>query len=199
MARWNAHPRSSDPGGFYRNPMTGGPDGNWQRVLSTPDFAGFVKFVTDFATPARPPEKPWSREDGDPRGYGYGFLEAEGKDEEAPARPTIKYEGSPGHEVGDLRFQCSAYAGKHPFAAMQWRTAALTPPNTPPRQPRAYEINATWQSPEITSFSASFTLPAHAAQPGQLCRTRVRVKDQTGRWSRWSEAVEFTAAGEARR
>src|SRR5205085_1068117 len=83
----------SDKGAFYRNPVRGGPDGNWDRKLATPDFAGFVKFITDFATAARPADKPWKHDDGDPRGYGYGWLVADAADPDIPERSRITYTG----------------------------------------------------------------------------------------------------------
>jgi len=37
------------------------------------------------------------------------------------------------------------------------------------------------------------TIPRGIAEPGHTYRVRVRMKDQTGRWSHWSDPVEFIA------
>ena len=36
-------------------------------------------------------------------------------------------------------------------------------------------------------------LPINIAKPGSTYRARVRMKDNTGRYSRWSEPLQFTA------
>ncbi|MGE5294388.1 MAG: lamin tail domain-containing protein, partial [Solirubrobacterales bacterium] len=61
------------------------------------------------------------------------------------------------------------------------------------KEPRKYEINATWESEEITTFASDITIPACAVQPGKTYRVRCRMKDDTGRWSKWSNPVQFVA------
>jgi hypothetical protein len=61
------------------------------------------------------------------------------------------------------------------------------------RQPGKYEIDAAWQSQEITSFNSTVTTPASAVRPGRTYRVRCRMKDNTGRWSHWSNPVQFVA------
>jgi hypothetical protein len=69
---------------------------------------------------------------------------------------------------------------------------------TPPsgRGPRKYEVEAIWESEEITDPQATTAvIPASVLSPGRTYRVRCRMKDNTGRWSHWSEPVQF-AAGE---
>ena len=56
-----------------------------------------------------------------------------------------------------------------------------------------YEINAVWESDELTAFDAEMTIPAAVAQPGRTYRVSCRHKDATGRWSHWSAPIQFTA------
>ena len=190
---WNFHPRTNDKGAFYRNPVRGGPDENWNRELITPDFAGFAKFITDFATAARPANKPWTQDDGDPRGYGFGWLVADASDPDIPERPRITYNGPAGYPVTELAFTTTPFVSRRknaPFAAMQWRLGVIATPD----KPRCYEIESAWTSVEITDFAESIHIPANIARPGATCRIRVRMRDNTGRWSRWSKPLQFIAA-----
>ncbi|MDB4537723.1 lamin tail domain-containing protein [Akkermansiaceae bacterium] len=63
--------------------------------------------------------------------------------------------------------------------------------NTPASQGK--EWNATWESGELTTFQSTITPPAIATRNGLTHRARVRHQDTTGRWSQWSDPVEFTA------
>jgi len=207
-AMWNWHPRaggSNDPNGqtnhkgnFYRTPYTDSRfGGSWTRSLAGADFEGFVKFILDYCTDTDP--NAFAPGDGDQRGYGYNYLELEAKDAAIPQRPVISYSGQAGFPVNALRFQTSAFAdpqGANTFGAMKWRLAEISNPsftNFAPGTPRKYEIEPAWESPEITAFAREFTLPAHAARAGSVYRVRVRHKDSTGRWSHWSQPVQFTA------
>ncbi|MBN2132968.1 MAG: lamin tail domain-containing protein [Sedimentisphaerales bacterium] len=57
-----------------------------------------------------------------------------------------------------------------------------------------YEIEAVWQSPEITEYQSEAIIPASAIKPGRTYRVRCRMKDNTGRWSHWSDPVQFETA-----
>ena len=58
--------------------------------------------------------------------------------------------------------------------------------------PGKYEINALWESDEITSQNSStITIPVGIAKPGHTYRVRCRMKDNTNRWSHWSAPVQF--------
>ena len=56
-----------------------------------------------------------------------------------------------------------------------------------------YEINPVWESEEITAYQNKITIPSAAVVAGHTYRVRVRTKDNTGRWSHWSDPVQFTA------
>jgi hypothetical protein len=56
-----------------------------------------------------------------------------------------------------------------------------------------YEIEELWTSPEMTEVPENVLIPAAVPWTGSTYRARVRMKDTTGRWSRWSEPVEFVA------
>ena len=69
------------------------------------------------------------------------------------------------------------------------------PPAVPPsysRKPGKYEIDSVWESDEITDVTnRSIKIPASEVKVGRTYRVRSRVKDNTGRWSRWSYPVQF--------
>ena len=57
-----------------------------------------------------------------------------------------------------------------------------------------YEIQPVWRTPEITEPGVlTIQIPGSAARAGKTYRVRSRMKDTTGRWSHWSEPIEFTA------
>jgi hypothetical protein len=70
-------------------------------------------------------------------------------------------------------------------------------PSTPtmayPARRGLYEVDAAWESEEVTPFSNAITIPASEVKPGATYRVRCRMKDKTGRWSHWSAPVQFTA------
>jgi len=70
------------------------------------------------------------------------------------------------------------------------------PPSAPlsySRKPGKYEIDADWESREITHFNRDIQIPASAVNVGNTYRVRCRMKDTSGRWSHWSEPVQFVA------
>jgi CotH kinase protein/Lamin Tail Domain len=119
-----------------------------------------------------------------------------------PATPTVTRTGSGAIPTNALTFTTSDFVGKNgaTFAALKWRIAEITDPAAPEYLPfnhaerRLYEAEATWESPELPTFSPAITIPASGARPGSTCRVRVKHKDSTGRWSHWSEPVQFVAA-----
>jgi hypothetical protein len=79
---------------------------------------------------------------------------------------------------------------------MKWRIAEVSKPGAPPydpNDPKKYEVQATWESPEITPFASNVRIPASAVEPGHAYRVRCRMKDVAGRWSNWSDPIQFTA------
>lgn len=120
----------------------------------------------------------------------------------APATPTVSRTGEGPLPTNAMTFASSAFAGQNgaSFAAMKWRIAEVTDPAAPGfnpydrATPRAYEAVATWESEELAAFAGSITIPAIGARPGGTYRVRVKHKDSAGRWSHWSEPVQFQAA-----
>jgi len=54
-----------------------------------------------------------------------------------------------------------------------------------------YEINAVWESEEMTDFSSDITIPASEVRVGRTYRVRCKMKDTSGRWSHWSAPQQF--------
>jgi hypothetical protein len=90
--------------------------------------------------------------------------------------------------------------GDDTFAALKWRVAEVPRPGLPafdPQSPRIYEVHAAWESDELGEFVAEVQVPPETLKVGATYRARVRHKDNTGRWSHWSEPLEFTAGAPA--
>jgi hypothetical protein len=198
MAMWNWHPRSQEKGQFYiMHYDDSRMGGNWRRTLATPDFAGFCRYIVEFCTDSRA-VKNYAPNDGDQRGYGYGFLLWESKDAKAPARPTARYTGPPGFPKNRLQFQVSSFKspGTNAFAALQWRVSEISAPGLAgyrPGQPRRYEIEPHWTAAELNAQRTETQLPPDVCLAGHTYRLRARYEDNTGRWSHWSEPVQFVA------
>ena len=131
-----------------------------------------------------------------PAGGNSTRLDTVANDAAIPNRPTITYVGTNGYPVDGLVFQSSAFAdpqGAGTFAAMQWRVAEIIAPGTVVSNPSQLRLewDAAWVSDELTTFNPFITIPAHVVQPDLVYRVRVKHKDNTGRWSRWSLPVEF--------
>ncbi|MHC4324613.1 MAG: lamin tail domain-containing protein, partial [Planctomycetota bacterium] len=57
-----------------------------------------------------------------------------------------------------------------------------------------YEIDAVWESEEITDFVSDITIPASEVKVGRTYRVRCRFKDTSGRWSHFSVPQQFVTA-----
>lgn len=114
-----------------------------------------------------------------------------------PNKPSVPVAKSTEYPLNNLVFTVPAFSdpqGEGTFAAMKWRVAEVTDPTAPAYDPAAdplYEYNASWISDEITSLTSTITIPPNAVQVGHAYRARVKMKDSTGRWSHWSDAVQF--------
>lgn len=196
MVLWNHHPRSNARGQFYVNPYHDGRmGGTWTRTLDSADFAGFCKYIVDYCSDSRP-IKNYAVNDGDQRGYGFGCLTVESRSRSAPERPVIKLleRKSNSMRFAISPFQAPAGITNTTFAAQQWRVAEIGAPGLvgyQPGTPRKYEIEELWRSGELTNQVSSFELPLTMAQSQRTYRARVRFKNNTGRWSHWSEPVQF--------
>lgn len=152
--------------------------GRFYQVVPTKDFPGMLLKMKNYVVS---------------RGT---LLDNSAKDAAIPAQPTLTAVGPTNFPVNRLVFRAAPYSGSAPFAAMKWRLAEVSDPNNPnfdPGQPRRYEITADWESPELTEFNAEMSVPPGVAKVGHSYRVRVRMKDNTGRWSRWSEPIQFVA------
>jgi hypothetical protein len=191
-AIWNHHPRSHAQGQFYLTPYRDRRmGGSWERKLATPDFAGFCKYLVEFCSDSRPARN-YRPNDGDQRGYGFGYLSHEAKDAKIPARPAIQHTGwkenRPAFSVSDFSSPNSA-----DYAAIQWRIAEISAPGLRgynSGQPFRYEIQPCW-SVESQSPSKDLIPPPDTCAPDRTYRARARYRDATGRWSHWSEPVQF--------
>ena len=111
-----------------------------------------------------------------------------------PSRPVATYVGPTNYPLNRLNFRSSDYGGVNPFAAMKWRIAEVSATNAPsydPAAPRKYELNADWESDELMTFASDITIPSSAVKVGHAYRVRVRMKDNTSRWSNWSQSIQF--------
>ena len=122
-------------------------------------------------------------------------------EENIPNTPTISYTGPNGFPINELSFQTSAFSSpiNAEFAAMEWRIAEITDPNDPnfnrhsTTERRIYEINANWESGELSEFSESIVMPGENLEVGKTYRARVRMLDNDGHWSHWSEPAQFVS------
>lgn len=214
-AMWNFHPRtagsptehsdSNHKGNFFYTPHTfnaiGGPYKRWLRstnYVGTAAHEDFVQYLTDYMSDTYPGPKAWSIGNGQQLGYGYEFLKSEAKENvtsDVPDRPTIQYTGPAGFPANDLKFHCSNFSGKQ-FAAVQWRLGWIAAPGLAGYSggPRKYEVEPYWTSEEFPTMNADIQIPISVAKPGLTYRARVRHKDANGRWSRWSDAVQFVCS-----
>ncbi len=198
---WNYHPRtaSSHRGQFYVSPKSqNNRGGTWTRRLNSKDHEGMMQHMLDFMTDTDPGR--WSVGDGDPRGYGYNYLEYEAKFIDIPNTPSIVYVGPDGFPLNELRFKTSLFepgrsTNNKKFTGIQWRLAELSNPRTPffeAGQPWKYEVNATWVL-EADEFVGSVVAPQSFVRKGGTYRARVRMRNGAMAWSHWSAPVEFIA------
>jgi hypothetical protein len=178
-ALWNQHPRMNQRGSFFVNPADahhfGGP---WRRTLATKDFAGFQKYIVDFCTDSRPSKK-YAPNDGDQRGYGWGYLAHEAKDDQIPATPTIERIGN------GSKFKASSFdspVGKAP-AAIEWRVGRVGNRGW-------YELVDHWRGER--SKGTEIEIPVNIFNGAGEYRVRARWLDETGRASHWSAPIVVT-------
>jgi hypothetical protein len=179
-ARWNFHPRINPKGYYFLNPSEAGYwGGGFKRTLATADFAGFQKYIVDYCTDTRPGGK-YAPNDGDQRGYGWGYLAFEAKDDKIPATPTVTRPG------GKMRFEASEFAssaGAKP-GMLEWRVGRIGKPGW-------YELNDHWR--KGVAEGRGIDLPPDVVkEPGEY-RVRARWRDSTGRCSHWSVPVAITS------
>ncbi len=73
----------------------------------------------------------------------------------------------------------------------------VEPAVVPPLGKSKYELNAAWESNEITNpAELDIQIPGNVVRADRTYRVRSSMKDNTDRWSHWSEPIEFVT-GEA--
>jgi hypothetical protein len=175
-AVWNRHPRMNQKGSYFVNPATGSHFGGpWKRTLATNDFAGFQRYVVEFCTDSRP-TKNYAPNDGDQRGYGWGYLAHETRDDRIPGTPTVARSG------GAQRFRASPFVSTVSAApaALEWRVGRVG-------RRGWYELAEHWRTEAASGTEVD--IPADVfKEPGEY-RVRARWRDQTGRCGHWSSPV----------
>ena len=166
------------------------------------DFGSLEDKVADMKRFAWEGGKAWP---GDPSGYigSAAHLDAlasaEGEDDLIPKTPVIKFLGPEGYPINRMVFETNPFfdpQGSNTFEAFKWRLAEVTDednPNYNPKDKRKFEIESLWQSGEITGNTRFATVPGSVLKTGHSYRVRCRAKDDTGRWSHWSNAIQFIA------
>lgn len=194
-AVWNQNPRMNQKGSYFVNPIEGDHfGGRWKRTLATDDFAGFRKYLVDFCTDSRP-KKNYAPNDGDPRGYGWGYLATEANDPKIPATPKVervdKVEGGGKVESagGDpRRFKATAFAspaGRKPVA-LEWRVGRVGKLGW-------YELADHWRT-EVAG-EVEVTVPKDVFGDPGTYRVRARWRDESGRCGHWSPPAEVRVKG----
>ena len=154
--------------------------GRFYKRASTKDFPGMVKIMKNYIRTRR-----------------NFILKTAARETKHPELPKINYIGEENFPVNRLKFRSSEFIDKTgSFAEMKWRLAEVSAPESPafdPKKRRKYEINAIWESDAIEIFNNSVTIPSNIAKVGHWYRARVRMKDDTNRWSHWSNPIEFEA------
>ena len=178
-ARWNHHPRINPKGAYFTNPATGDHfGGRWTRTLASTDFAGFREYLVDFCTDSRPVKK-YAPNDGDARGYGWGYLAHEAADDKIPATPTVVRPKADAFAFVASEF-ASAAGGK--AAALEWRVGRVG-------QRGWYELAPHWQTETAAGRAAE--VPSDVFVGKGEYRVRARWRDATGRCGHWSKPVEL--------
>ncbi|MDG2122352.1 MAG: CotH kinase family protein, partial [Verrucomicrobiales bacterium] len=121
------------------------------------------------------------------------YLDWLGQDPAIPVTPTVAYTGEAGFPQGGLAFSSSAFAdpqGAGTFGAMEFRVAEVKDE----LGGAELEWNAEWESGELAELVGEVEVPAADVRVGRTYRARVRHCDDTGRWSHWSEPLEFVVS-----
>ena len=170
--------------------------GRFYQAAATKDFPGMAQKMKNYVSFVYASTRNWMSDPSN--GPSMTILAA---DTLIPNRPVVTYIGPAGYPADRLSFRNSAFSDTTgTFAAMKWRIAEISDPTAPPYDPnlpKKYEIQAAWESPEITPFAGDIQIPPCVAVAGHLYRVRCRMKDSTGRWSNWSAPIQFTAGAPA--
>ena len=193
---WSSHPRTR---GGHRGPwyqpsrFETGLQTDYFRTIATPNHEGFQASMIDYMYDVDP--APFSVNDRDEDGYGWGYLAQEALDNDIPSKPALAYTGVAGFPADGLSFESSVFAdpqGSGTLASMEWRMGEVSNPSIPGYvigDPWTYEIEEVWSA----TSGVAMSIPVSAIRPGRTYRARVKHIDQTGRASHWSDPIEFMA------
>lgn len=171
-AQWDYNPIMKSA---YVNPSKAGV-GRFYQAAATKDFPGMLEKMKQYVVA---------------RGK---ILDNVAADLAIPDTPLVEPAETNGFPVNRLAFRVGAYAGANAFAALKWRLGEVSDTNAPafdPGEPRKYEIEPLWETGDITDFHDTIQVPAGVAKVGHAYRLRARFQDVSGRWSHWSDPVEF--------
>ena len=174
-AKWDYHPIMIS--GYVLREKAG--HGLFYQASASRDFAGMKQLMKNYANKRS-------------ASIDRGLL----NDSNIPPTPRITPKDAPRIPVGGLTFHAEISPGITRVVGSKWRLGEITEPKMPaykPGEPNRYEITPVWESDEFTSFRSEVTIPATTVKVDHAYRVRVRAKDSAGRWSHWSEPVEFTA------
>ncbi len=164
----------------FINPGKAG-HGRFYEYASSRDFAGMIRLLKSYV------------------GSRGSWMDTNlASDQSIPRRPTVTSTSPAGFPVDVLTFRSSSFSdpqGTGTFGTMKWRVARVTPPGAPPfdpGNPKLYEVDAVWETEELTDFERDVRIPSGVLEIGARYRVRVRMRDDSGRSSRWSRPVEFT-------
>ena len=175
-AVWDQNPHMNQKGSYFVNPASGDHfGGHWSRKLATNDFDGFRKYILDFCTDSRKSRK-YAPNDGDPVGYGWGYLAHEANDDSIPATPSITKKAEGKYEAGEF-----ASPAKHKAEALEWRVGRVG-------QPGWYELTDHWTTTVKTGKEVS--IAKEVFKDAGIYRVRARWRDGTGRCGHWSAPLE---------
>ncbi|WP_425617962.1 lamin tail domain-containing protein [Anatilimnocola sp. NA78] len=194
-AMWNWHPRFNQKGTFFANPAQGDHfGGRWERTLATPDIKGFERYLIQFCTDSRE-VKNYAPNDGNPMGYGWGYLAHEAKDDQIPAQPEIQLLSA--NKPQAVHFGGSAFASpaQRKLAAVEWRVGWHITQGMPGWESKLgshYEVAEHWRT-RVEGSETHVSVPADAFKPVGVCRVRARYWDDTGRVSHWSKPLTLSS------
>lgn len=173
-ACWSHHPRMNQKGSYFINPSSADHfGGRWTRTLATNNFAGFRQYIVDFCTDTRP-TKNYAPNDGDQRGYGWGYLYHEAKDDKIPVRPSIELKPR-----GKYLVKASAFVSpcNNQAETLEWRVGRIG-------QIGWYELAEHWRGE--TKSGDEINIPLEVFKTPGRYHVRARWRDQTQRCSHWS-------------
>ena len=167
---WDNHPRLNHKDRYYD-------------VASTKNFAGMMEVLRRYITS----RGNWMRS---------SILRDTSS---IPQKPTITFTGNQNYQVDDLKFSSSNYRSQSNsnFTAMEWRLGEVYNPTIEgymAKDPYIYEIQNPSLSGQIESFNSNYQFSPTDARVGRTYRARVRHQDEEGRWSHWSDPIQFKVA-----